>query len=342
MIFKNQIVLFSFYIFLFISNCYSDDTAIAVFGGNAKAIYEHSSVRMLGENVKITLNTDDYDVDATFTFYNEDKSTEVLVGFPQKGFGDGATGTNDYNEYIVFKTFVNDQEVKFLNLESMFESNENRYSKWKTKAVYFPAKVITHTKVLYKVPYGGGAYSKRNKFIDYIIGTGSSWLGNIGKSTFTLVFNDDIQLNIDDNPFSSINKFKFERTSKNEMNWFVDEFEPDINANFRIYLTTPTNYHAQPWFNYENDAFYRAKNFYTNEFIPKSILEKLSMSQLRFLRNEFYARHGKKFINKELNEYFNSFNWYISIDDFKENDLNLIEKKNIQIILSYEKELLKK
>ena len=66
----------------------------------------------------------------------------------------------------------------------------------------------------------------------------------------------------------------------------------------------------------------------------------LSKADLRLARNEIYARHGRKFDDQELQNYFNSKSWYrgsIEPDDFSESFLSEIEKANIDTIKKYEK-----
>jgi hypothetical protein len=65
-------------------------------------------------------------------------------------------------------------------------------------------------------------------------------------------------------------------------------------------------------------------------------------SMLRLARNEIYARHGRKFDAADLQEYFNSKSWYhaeTAPTDFKEDVLNEIEKKNLELIKTAESQL---
>lgn len=72
-------------------------------------------------------------------------------------------------------------------------------------------------------------------------------------------------------------------------------------------------------------------------------LKGLSAKELRYARNEIFARYGRKFKDKELQKYFDNQNWYhgtIEADDFNmDKMLNSIEKKNIKLIEKYENNL---
>lgn len=62
--------------------------------------------------------------------------------------------------------------------------------------------------------------------------------------------------------------------------------------------------------------------------------------ELYLARNEIYARHGREFVNSDLNLYFNSKPWYvpsISPEDFSDSMLSQIERDNLQTILSMER-----
>lgn len=55
----------------------------------------------------------------------------------------------------------------------------------------------------------------------------------------------------------------------------------------------------------------------------------------RYAKNEIYARHGRKFKDQELQEFFNKRSWYngtIEPDAFDESELSEKEKKNIEYL----------
>ncbi len=77
------------------------------------------------------------------------------------------------------------------------------------------------------------------------------------------------------------------------------------------------------------------------EIIDIKSLEGKSLEELRIMHNEIYARYGKPFKSPELHCYFMSQNWYkldIKYDDSK---LTPVDRKNIEIILKKENEMLK-
>jgi hypothetical protein len=56
----------------------------------------------------------------------------------------------------------------------------------------------------------------------------------------------------------------------------------------------------------------------------------------RRLRNEIYARHGRRFQDPKLQRYFASFGWYKPSDAFRESQLNETERTNAALISQYE------
>lgn len=76
-------------------------------------------------------------------------------------------------------------------------------------------------------------------------------------------------------------------------------------------------------------------------YLTRSDLVSLTDEELRIARNEIYARHGRKFNDSSLQNYFNSCSWYVGTvepDDFNTSWFNDYEMKNKDFILSYEEE----
>ena len=111
----------------------------------------------------------------------------------------------------------------------------------------------------------------------------------------------------------------------------------------------------------DSDSLYDAEDFYDSEdsedgyaeeesgfYFPDSDTRKLtesdlsglSKAELRIARNEIYARHGRKFQDSELQEYFDSCDWYygcIDPENFDETrELNATERRNARFILKHE------
>jgi len=66
-------------------------------------------------------------------------------------------------------------------------------------------------------------------------------------------------------------------------------------------------------------------------------VENLPKSELEFMRNEIFARHGYCFSRKELRQQFENEDWYVPNTINIKGFLTEIEKKNIALIKRYEK-----
>lgn len=74
----------------------------------------------------------------------------------------------------------------------------------------------------------------------------------------------------------------------------------------------------------------------TNEPITNEMVEGLFVEDLRVLRNEIYARHGRVFKDPNLQKYFAAQAWYQPNPEFKDESLSETEVKNLAIIREVE------
>ena len=65
------------------------------------------------------------------------------------------------------------------------------------------------------------------------------------------------------------------------------------------------------------------------DLITDETLGAMFAEDLRVLRNEVYARHGRVFKDTELQKYFEAQAWYKANPEFKDDQLNEIEAKNL-------------
>jgi YARHG domain len=79
--------------------------------------------------------------------------------------------------------------------------------------------------------------------------------------------------------------------------------------------------------------------FFENKLISERMLRGLSLHELRLLRNEVYARHGRIFKTLWLQQYFGGQSWYDPKEDFKDEELSGDDKTNVETIVDYENKL---
>jgi hypothetical protein len=76
--------------------------------------------------------------------------------------------------------------------------------------------------------------------------------------------------------------------------------------------------------------------FFENRAITDQMLRGLSLHELRLLRNEVYARHGRVFRAQWLQQYFDMQPWYTIDENFKDDSLSGSDKTNVETIVAYE------
>lgn len=87
----------------------------------------------------------------------------------------------------------------------------------------------------------------------------------------------------------------------------------------------------------------------SSQRISTSDLSSMSLAELRIARNEIFARHGRQFKDSELNKWFYSKQWYLSIipkyapdtfDAISPSPLTDLETDNVNTIVDYEQQLM--
>lgn len=79
--------------------------------------------------------------------------------------------------------------------------------------------------------------------------------------------------------------------------------------------------------------------FFENKPIAAQMLRGLGLYELRLLRNEIYARHGRQFQAIWLQQYFYGQEWYAPDPNFKDEELSGFDKQNVETIVAYENKL---
>ncbi len=76
--------------------------------------------------------------------------------------------------------------------------------------------------------------------------------------------------------------------------------------------------------------------YFEAKLITEGMLRGLSLHELRLLRNEIYARHGRQFKAPWLQQYFFSQPWYSPDENFKDEELSGPDKQNVELIVADE------
>jgi YARHG domain len=81
---------------------------------------------------------------------------------------------------------------------------------------------------------------------------------------------------------------------------------------------------------------------FQNVLLTEDKLAGLNILELRILREEFYARHGKKFDAPGIRDYFNWRDWYKPAKNQAAIKLNKIEQQNVDLLANYEAKIREK
>lgn len=79
--------------------------------------------------------------------------------------------------------------------------------------------------------------------------------------------------------------------------------------------------------------------YFENKAVSEQMLHGLSLHELRLLRNEVYARHGRMFHAEWLQQYFFFQPWYVPDENFKDEDLSGNDKLNVETIVKSENKI---
>ncbi len=80
----------------------------------------------------------------------------------------------------------------------------------------------------------------------------------------------------------------------------------------------------------------------STELLTTEMVSGLFVEDLRVLRNEIYAKHGRVFKDQELQKYFAAQSWYQPNPEFKDDALSETESKNLAVIKEVEESSISK
>ena len=78
-------------------------------------------------------------------------------------------------------------------------------------------------------------------------------------------------------------------------------------------------------------------NSISSKPVTQALLNGLFVEDVRKMRDEIYARHGKVFKDQWTQKYFASFDWYKANPNYTDASLSPVEKGNLVVIAAYEK-----
>lgn len=308
----------------------ANDTAISGLGDNVGPFEGTPEIVLDNEVINLEVHPDKTYVDIAFSLRNEGPTQTILVGFPDEYASYEVPGQEEYamtpyvGPVMGFKVTVNGhavavQEKKQVQQKIVGDYPPNFKVVWHVWPVTFAAGKTTVIGNKYYVENGINVLGEKN--FHYTLVTGAKWKGNIGKTTVNITFTGGLKTSdlIKDQSESGIKII-----SPTKAVWVMENFEPAQDSDS----------------GYFHIVF---KKSLTNEIRTRNLTEQdlqgLTDRELKILRNEIYARHGRAFKTPSLSAHFSSYDWYKINPKYSDSQLNSFEKRNAQFILNYEKKI---
>jgi hypothetical protein len=130
--------------------------------------------------------------------------------------------------------------------------------------------------------------------------------------------------------------------------YFEDRYWYKPNATYTATVLTETERKNLTALNEARNKYKKAEvsfgdmDKFENVLLKEEQLKGLNFNDLRLIRSEFFARHGKKFTTPGYIQYFEWQDWYKPVKNQSKVKLNATEEKNVKLILDYEAKMREK
>jgi hypothetical protein len=189
---KLSIALATFVALLAITQSAPADDGGISFGGAPHLLKGHASVAMASEVVKMDIGDELIKVDCQFVFHNSGPACTVRVGFPDQGLGaeepyqgEPVPKKNVHGTFLTYDSWVDGKKVP-----TKVAPAEDRSVFWHAKTVTFKAHGDTRIHDVYTLKPGAQMTNENGLYRQtyYVLHTGSSWHGPIGKADVIITF----------------------------------------------------------------------------------------------------------------------------------------------------------
>jgi hypothetical protein len=173
----------------------ADDGGIS-FGGSPHLLSGHSSISMAKEVVRMSIGKDLVRVNCRFQFHNAGPSCTVRMGFPDEGLGAEEPYQGEpvpkhfHGTFKSYNSWVNGKKVP-----TKIVATNDRSLYWHTKTVHFNANSDSTIVDEYTLKPGAQVTCENGLYqqTSYVLHTGASWHGPIGKADIYVTFSRDAQ-----------------------------------------------------------------------------------------------------------------------------------------------------
>lgn len=351
---------------MLLTNVWADGVEVNLIEGNTVIPVLNNNVRMVSEEVKmfekietrkiphrlIPFITKEVKISkgmkivANFLFENlTDSPVTMKMGFPL------SRGENppDFKAWSQGQPVKVDQRQMGGKGEIVLKDSGGFVLEMYVWDISFSAREKKTVSVEYTGQWGSPVRGNTQSYFMYIVKTGALWSGNIERADFYMKLPKYVMSLLSDKRYRFKLNIKPEGyvLKDDQLEWFFRNWKPTEDISVSVDEEPPAEQEAiQHISQYFKDKIYEGNmRHYAerdieiwNESSPMDfpIMQRF---YVKALRNEIYARHGRIFTTPEMKQIFESSPWYKPRKDFKESDLNEIEKKNVEFIFEYEKKM---
>ena len=335
----------------FASKCFADGAPLVINGEIAFPI-NNNSVKLESEVINIFYDTgeesDVHTAEVVFNFKNTGEETEVEFGFPnivQKA----ELKRMNFLEMRNFKVF-HYPSMESINCELLDGGSLPWYSKFRFGSYFnWKMKFKQNEKKSIKVSYDFFGYRSAG----YVLRTGALWKDDIDKVDIYVHFKEPAA---HAGIYASPHDYYYNGKG---IEWHYEDIEPDfdifvhydplgknITPDERFY--EPVQVNIEDKYNWDQRLFFiRTRYHYEYNKESEPIYETYRIIDLRgiikerleickSIKNEILARHGYVFEDEKYKNIFENLSWYDPNPSFSLDDLNFIEKININTIERFE------
>lgn len=329
--------LFISYLLFYSTFIIANDGSFYAQGGTLLPL-EETTIELRKEVLNLTQDGHWMQVDIFFEFYNPATEKELTVGFvTPPASGDVLQEEAEHPQVEGFQVMVNEA------LSSFKISRQKGTGMKIPNQEMFGNEFVYHFPVVFKkgkntirhsYKYRGSNSVESKHYFDYRLTTGKLWANKgIGDFELNIKMEDNTYFGLPYSFWKDERPVSWEMIGVGQISAKKQRYYSDINLqmakvktgtiqfrakNFRpdsdLYLMVlhPHN-HVSFWTDNKPD-----KPLFFNDIIfslyppyDKEGLKELSKENLRILRNYVFAKHGYIFKSKDLQAYFEQFNWYI-------------------------------
>lgn len=362
-------------IFILTLSVHGNDGAYLMRGG---VIYpaKESKISLDKEVLSFNVNSNSCHVDILFEFNNpETIERKLMIGFQSPtATGDVDEKLANTNQITDFKIMVDGQllpyKLKATQCEDceLKDPGEFRFSQGRQGVFVYLFEVTFKpglNQINHSYSFPASSDVETDQIYNYILTTGAKWAGgkikdltvnfNFGQNKYFYVkdiFGKKATWSVIGSGKVTNEQFinhendtiKMVRILSGSLQIEVKDLQPQKNIEFGIIndnsfsIYSTSEYSSLPTIPESNKIFHALKH----QTLDVSFLEEgnLTKEELKILRNTIYAQYGYVFKDKEIQDYFSKFAWYIPNPNLAIEQIILTkeEKKFIDEILKREKE----